>query len=153
MKKTYLWLLASLFVAAFTLTACGSDDDEDDKPTTATLFGTKWYEEQTLDGKFLNYETAIFDNNGEVSWGNLGEEQDGKWHKWVRHTYRYTVNGNRFSMGEGDHVQTGTYSIEGDVLKITWDDGGSNVLQMKRMTGSVLQKYNNAINGYYIGER
>ena len=29
MKKLNLWLLASLFVAAFTLTACGDDDDEE----------------------------------------------------------------------------------------------------------------------------
>jgi hypothetical protein len=28
MKKLNLWLLASLFVAAFTLSACGSDDDD-----------------------------------------------------------------------------------------------------------------------------
>lgn len=27
MKKLNLWLFASLFVAAFTLTACGDDDD------------------------------------------------------------------------------------------------------------------------------
>ena len=31
MKKLNLWLFASLFVAAFTLTACGSDDDEPTK--------------------------------------------------------------------------------------------------------------------------
>ena len=34
MKKKYLWLLMSLFVAAFTLSACGGDDDDD--TTTAT---------------------------------------------------------------------------------------------------------------------
>ena len=28
MKKLNLWLLASLFVAAFTLSACGDNDDD-----------------------------------------------------------------------------------------------------------------------------
>jgi len=32
MKKLYLWLLLSLFTAAFTLTACGGDDDETNEP-------------------------------------------------------------------------------------------------------------------------
>ena len=34
MKKLNLWLLASLFVAAFTLTACGDDDDSVTPPPT-----------------------------------------------------------------------------------------------------------------------
>ena len=29
MKKTYFWLLSSLFVGAFTFVSCSSDDDED----------------------------------------------------------------------------------------------------------------------------
>ncbi len=147
MKKLNLWLFASLFVAAFTLSACGSDDD-DDKPTTATLVGTKWYEEQTMDGHFLNYVTYIFDNNGQVSFGNLQEMNDGKWHKWTRHTYSYKVNGNSFSWGNEEYTTSGTYVIEGDVLKLTRNGGGTNIIQLKRMTGAVLNKYNNAVEGY-----
>ena len=40
MKKLNLWLLASLFVTAFTLTACG-DNDDDTPPETNPLFG-RW---------------------------------------------------------------------------------------------------------------
>ena len=42
MKKLNLWLFLSLFVAAFTLTACGSDDDDNpggsDNPGTPSSF-------------------------------------------------------------------------------------------------------------------
>jgi hypothetical protein len=41
MKKLNLWLLASFFVAAFTLTACGSDDDSGSPaPTPTSVVGT-----------------------------------------------------------------------------------------------------------------
>jgi hypothetical protein len=41
MKKLNLWLLASLFVAAFTLTACGDDDDSGSPaPTPTSVVGT-----------------------------------------------------------------------------------------------------------------
>ena len=50
MKKLNLWLLLSLFVAAFTLSACGSDDDDDTPPAnTNPLVGT-W--ESTGTGAF-----------------------------------------------------------------------------------------------------
>ena len=46
MKKLNFWLFASLFVAAFTLTACGSDDDDNpggsDNPGTPSSLVGKW---------------------------------------------------------------------------------------------------------------
>lgn len=46
MKKLNFWLFASLFVAAFTLTACGSDDDDNpggsDNPGNPTSIVGKW---------------------------------------------------------------------------------------------------------------
>ena len=46
MKKLNFWLLASLFVAAFALSACGSDDDDTsssgDNPGTPTSIEGKW---------------------------------------------------------------------------------------------------------------
>lgn len=49
MKKLNIWLFASLFVAAFTLSACGGDDDDDnptpagqDNPNTPTSVVGKW---------------------------------------------------------------------------------------------------------------
>ena len=73
MKKTYLWLLASLFVAAFTLTACGSDDDDDDAPvvpsssvTKADLMG-KW----TLKADQVTYSSTFTDSK--IVWDDQTE--------------------------------------------------------------------------------
>lgn len=59
MKKNYLWLFAILFVAAFALTACGSDDDEtgnggnggDGDPVPPTLQVNEANLKGTWDGK------------------------------------------------------------------------------------------------------
>ena len=60
----------------------------------------------------------------------------------------YKVNGNSFSWGNEEYTTSGTYVIEGDVLKLTRNGGGTNIIQLKRMTGAVLNKYNNAVEGY-----
>ena len=51
MKKLHLWLLASLFVAAFTLTACGDDDDEpaNQNQQSSTWKCTKSYSQSEYD--------------------------------------------------------------------------------------------------------
>ena len=57
MKKLNLWLLASLFVAAFTLFACG-DDDNDAPADTNALSGTwKWSLQNNGDVSEINYLT------------------------------------------------------------------------------------------------
>jgi hypothetical protein len=145
MKRIQFWsLLLGLTFGSLAFVACG-DDDDTSNVTTATLAGTEWYEEQFLDGKFLNYVTYIFDKNGHVSFGNLGQsDEDGKWHKWTRHTYDYTISGNKFSWFRGEDKTEGTYSINGDVLTLKIN-GRSTELTLKRMTGKVLNLYNNAI--------
>lgn len=141
-KKLNLWLLLSLFMAVFTLSACGGSDSDDDTPPTSSLKDSKWYVEQTMDGQFLCYETYIFTNDGKAMWGNLIED-NGQWHKFVRHTYSFTVSGNQITLTASDHTQRGTYTINGDVLNLNIEDGWE--VSLKRMTGDVLDKYNSAI--------
>ena len=43
MKKLNLWLFASLFLAAFTLSACGDDDTSGDNPGNPTSIEGKWH--------------------------------------------------------------------------------------------------------------
>ena len=151
-KLQFFSLLLGLVFGSLAFVACGDDDDDNNTPkaTTATLADTKWYEEQTMDGKFLNYVTYIFDNAGHVSFGNLDNNgADKKWHKWTRHTYDYTVSGENFSWTQEGHTSTGTYSISvnGDILTIKME-GNSRDIVVKRMTGDVLNWYNNAIEGF-----
>ena len=65
MKKLNLWLLLSLFVAAFTLTACGSDDDDETPANTNALSGTwKWIPQHDgADVSEVNYLTFGNDNS------------------------------------------------------------------------------------------
>ena len=64
MKKTYLWLLASLFVAAFTLTACGSDDDDDkDGDTGAVITGVWKYSEPKTSDAYRVYTLTFGKDN------------------------------------------------------------------------------------------
>ena len=71
MKKLNLWLLASLFVAAFTLTACGDDDDSSNSVpggssfTTSDLVGT-WslkLENFTLSYIFTSTKVTVKSND------------------------------------------------------------------------------------------
>ena len=61
MKKLNLWLLASFFVAAFTLSACGGDDDE---PTNQNQLSGKWkYTKLFTDGDKKVYTLTFGTNN------------------------------------------------------------------------------------------
>ena len=99
MKKLNLWLLASLFVAAFTLTACGSDDD-DNKPTdTDPLFG-RWEAQQSF-GVDTNISYAFV----------IGAD------KKISYEYRM------YSAGGGLHngyILTGTYQINGQTVTVNF---------------------------------
>ena len=58
MKKLNLWLLASLFVAALTLTACSKDDD--DKKNSMSLMGT-WKAWDSMDE--TNHQLLTFNKD------------------------------------------------------------------------------------------
>ena len=98
MKKLNLWLLASLFVAAFTLSACGSDDD-DNPVETNPLFG-RW-EAQHSFGADTNISYAfVLGANNNIS-------------------YEYRM----YSAGGGLHngyILTGTYQVSGQTINVTF---------------------------------
>lgn len=76
MKKLNFWLLASLFVAAFTLTACGSDDDDTpasndnpSNPSSTSVVGTweAFIQASNQDDMALRYShklTYVFKQDG-----------------------------------------------------------------------------------------
>ena len=70
MKKLNLWLLASLFVAAFTLCACGDDDDSGSPaPTPTSVVGTwdAFIKASNPDDMALRYShklTYVFNQDG-----------------------------------------------------------------------------------------
>lgn len=98
MKKLNLWLLASLFVAAFTLTACG-DNDDDTPPETNPLFG-RW-EAQHSFGADTNISYAfVLGANNNIS-------------------YEYRM----YSAGGGLHngyILTGTYQVSGQTITVNF---------------------------------
>jgi hypothetical protein len=106
MKKLNLWLLASLFVTAFTLTACG-DNDDDTPPETNPLFG-RW-EAQHSFGADTNISYAfVLGANNNIS-------------------YEYRM----YSAGGGLHngyILTGTYQVSGQTINVTFT-------KFQRLTG------------------
>lgn len=98
MRKLNLWLLASLFVTAFTLTACG-DNDDDTPPETNPLFG-RW-EAQHSFGADTNISYAfVLGANNNIS-------------------YEYRM----YSAGGGLHngyILTGTYQVSGQTINVTF---------------------------------
>jgi hypothetical protein len=106
MKKLNLWLLVSLFVAAFTLTACG-DNDDDTPSETNPLFG-RW-EAQHSFGADTNISYAfVLGANNNIS-------------------YEYRM----YSAGGGLHngyILTGTYQVSGQTITVTFT-------KFQRLTG------------------
>lgn len=106
MKKLNLWLLASLFVAAFTLTACG-DNDDDSPSETNPLFG-RW-EAQHSFGADTNISYAfVLGANNNIS-------------------YEYRM----YSAGGGLHngyILTGSYQVSGQTINVTFT-------KFQRLTG------------------
>lgn len=97
MKKLNLWLLLSLFVAAFTLTACGGSDD--DTTDTNPLFG-RWESSLSIGAETsTSYAFEIRDDNSI--------------------TYEYRLYSSNGSLHNGYNL-TGTYQLVGQTMKVTF---------------------------------
>ena len=106
MKKLNLWLLASLFVTAFTLTACG-DNDDDTPPETNPLFG-RW-EAQHSFGADTNISYAfVLGANNNIS-------------------YEYRMYSAVGGLHNG-YILTGTYQVSGQTINVTFT-------KFQRLTG------------------
>ena len=106
MKKLNLWLLASLFVAALTLTACSKDDDDKDDPkkeqlSAKDLIGTWTYTNSLNENYYFlltlgednTFSLSAYDDNTKPeSWDGTWAEEDG--HIVVTATQYTDWNGN-----------------------------------------------------------
>lgn len=137
MKKLNLWLLMSLFAAAFTLSACGSDDD--DKPTNANqLVGTwKWNPGTGESGQATSIETLTFGNDN--SFKRVEELMNGnQLHvRWINQGTYVLLEGNKATItvnktygqnpddpepweaGGAEEPFTVTYRIDGNKMYYT----------------------------------
>jgi hypothetical protein len=98
MKKLNLWLLASLFVAAFTLSACGSDDD-DNPVETNPLFG-RWESKESLNLGDVNVSYAFV----------VGAD------KSVKFEYRMYYEG----VLHNGYNRYGTYTVDEKTLRVNY---------------------------------
>ena len=88
MKKNYLWLFAILFVAAFTLSACGSDSDDDgNKPVTTNELVGVWVA-TSFPYEMDATETITISNDLAVSYTTLFNKAE---QQANNHGYRGTV--------------------------------------------------------------
>lgn len=144
MKKLNLWLFMSLFVAAFTLSACGDDDD---KPAdTNPLFG-RWESKEPLKVDIVKVSYAFtIGADKSVKFEYRMRNNDGVLHNgynrygtYVEDGKKITVNYVKFERVSGDQdifdqpeQFVYTYRIENNRLFISGDDDSN---------GQVLQNF------------
>ena len=135
MKKLNLWLFMSLFVAAFTLSACG--DDDNDKPAdTNPLFG-RWESKEPLKVDIVKVSYAFtIGADKSVKFEYRMRNNDGVLHNgynrygtYVEDGKKITVNYIKFERVSGDQDTFDqpeqfvyTYKIENGRLFISGDD-------------------------------
>lgn len=132
MKKLNLWLFLSLFVAAFTLTACGDDDDEE---TTNPLFG-RWEAKASYGGETNVSYAFVIEANNNITYEYRMYSSGGTLHNGYNLTGTYQINGNTINViftkfarvtddkdtfEQIDHYEY-TYKIENNKLYISGDD-------------------------------
>ena len=120
MKKSFLFmsLLLGLFVSVFALTACSSDDDDNDEGAPKTLAGTVWSSTNsdnyviTLEIKnSTDAHIKVISPSGKVT-----EETDGQY------TYDSATGTGKFNMDDGTIVvgvfigNTMTCTVDGEKL-------------------------------------
>ena len=134
MKKLNLWLLASLFVAALTLTACSKDDDDKDDPkkeqlSAKDLIGTWIYTNPEKEGHFLEL-TLAEDNTFSFSVHYQNNEQIQTWEgSWAEEDDHIVVTCNKYT-----GVHNDTENVESQ----------SN-LYYKKMANGILMYFDEAL--------
>jgi hypothetical protein len=148
MKKLNLWLFASLFLAAFTLCACGGDDGDGDTPppTPTSVVGTwdAFIKASNPDDMALRYShklTYVFNQDGTFKirtiygQGESSEQFQGE--ETVVFTGKYVANNGKLQFRNITYVMimwdntrergsmddlTLNYSLSGNTLTIASDD-------------------------------
>lgn len=123
MKKWNIWLLMSLFVAAFTLSACGDDDDEP-KAAENELVG-KW-ESALYDA--TTYALELTANNNVVFDYRMYSGETGELHAGYQKKGTYSVKDHEITVVFTQHtyldIETGSYgrtdTSTGETYKYTY---------------------------------
>ena len=116
MKKLNLWLFASLFVAAFTLSACGSDDDKDD--------GNKPPKDESLDVTEANlkgtWDGSLEHDFAQGYYQRWRVQFDGKnYTAWHTHQIVGTINDQDMSLKTVGNKEQGTWEYKDGALILT----------------------------------
>ena len=124
MKKLNLWLFASLFVAAFTLSACGSDDD--DTPSGPTSIEGKWhaYVKSWGDGLCSRYNHDItYEFKSDKTFTVLADWSGDEEKALFRFTGSYTTANGKvtLSIQKAERNNNGTYVEDKNVMDFYWD--------------------------------
>ena len=132
MKKLNLWLLASLFVAAFTLSACGSDDDPKE---SNPLFG-RWEAQESFGTDTKISYAFVLGSNNSISYEYRMYSASGALHNGYIRTGTYLLSGQKINVAFTEFQRLTddkdtfdqydeyvyTYKIENNKLYISGDD-------------------------------
>ena len=127
----YFSMMLMLAIAAFSFTACGSDDETTDD--NYGLIGS-WYVEDYLDPGVYLILTFTNTKLTETALGKI----DNTWYKSEEfESVNITIDGNQIKAYVGESLTYFTYSISGNTLTLTTQNGEK--VELMRMTAE-LQK-------------
>ena len=126
----YFSMMLMLAIAAFSFTACGSDDETTDD--NYGLIGS-WYVEDYLDPGVYLILTFTNTKLTETALGKI----DNTWYKSEGDSSNITIDGNQIKAYVGESLTYFTYSISGNTLTLTTQNGEK--VELMRMTAE-LQK-------------
>ena len=133
MKKYFylMGLMIGLVVSGLALSACGSDDDGNDKGTSSNpIVGTWWVEKETSKGE-LKYTEMTFEKDMTFTWREYLKDNNGNLtlNESDSGTY-YTDNGVLYTTWKKFSSKPRNYSISGN--KMTTDEAGGTIWTRKQ---------------------
>ena len=118
MKKLNLWLLASLFVAAFTLAACGSDGDDTPPPSGSDIQGN-WYWYMDNDNNNIAGAMIIRNNEFDLIIGAWGQKYSGTY-TYQSGVMKLHITKGRTSRAPHTGYGVGYGNMDPETLDATW---------------------------------
>lgn len=114
-----------LLAMTISMASCSDDDDDEPEPTQASIVGT-WVKQES------DYiEVMMFDESGFFGCA---------WQEW---------NGSQTYSGE----EYGSYSVNGNTLRLTYDDGYTDVYTFKMPDNNTLYLYEEGDSEYDVYTR
>jgi hypothetical protein len=118
MKKLNLWLFASLFVAAFTLAACGSDGDDTPPPSGSDIQGN-WYWYMDNDNNNIAGAMIIRNNEFDLIIGAWGQKYSGTY-TYQSGVMKLHITKGRTSRAPHTGYGVGYGNMDPETLDATW---------------------------------